>query len=59
MDMKKIYFLTDSLKGNVSRMCVCEDFQELVSMREWAIKRINAIYSLNEERLKQEGRQAP
>lgn len=39
------------LIGNLNRMYVTNSLQELESMKEWAIKRVNEIYLQNEERL--------
>lgn len=39
------------LQGSINRMCITDDVEELEIMKEWAIKRIDAIHSFNLERL--------
>lgn len=39
------------LQGNVNRMCVTDDVEELNSMKEWAIKRTNEIHTYNLSKL--------
>lgn len=35
------------LQGNINRLCVSDDLDELSKMKEFAIKRINEIYIYN------------
>ena len=44
----------DMLRGNLNRMCVTDDVQELDKMREWALMRIDKIYNTKLEILMQE-----
>ena len=39
------------LDGNVSRMCLTDDKNELNSMFEWALHRISEIYNYNLDRI--------
>ena len=43
----------DMLQGNINRMCVTDSRDELRSMYAWANIRLNEIFRLNEERLKE------
>ena len=56
--MKKERYLTDDelnrirneedmLKGNINRMCICDDIKELEDMYNWATKRLFRIYRIN------------
>ena len=42
----------DSLDGDLNRMSVTDDEDEMESMYEWALRRVVAIYEYNVERLK-------
>jgi len=42
---------TNMLDGNVSRMCLTDDKNELNSMFEWALHRLNEIYKYNLDRI--------
>lgn len=44
----------DMLRGNLNRMCVTSDVQELDKMKEWALIRIDKIYNTKLEILMQE-----
>ena len=35
------------LKGNINRMCVCDDIKELEDMYNFATKRLFRIYRIN------------
>ena len=41
----------DMLRGNINRMCVADDCEELDDMTLWAIKRICTLRDLNKKRL--------
>ncbi|GHV41302.1 hypothetical protein FACS189490_07920 [Clostridia bacterium] len=41
----------DALQGNINRMCVTNNLHELVSMRDWADRRIDKIYSFLADRI--------
>lgn len=43
----------DMLQGNINRMCVTDDYDELFDMAIWAIRRICTLHSLNRERLRE------
>lgn len=53
MDRRKLKNELDMLQGNINRMCVTDDEEELLSMQEWAKTRIDRIYSLNKQRLEE------
>ena len=42
----------DMLKGNINRMCVTFDLDELDKMYEFALKRLKSIYIYNKHLLK-------
>lgn len=44
----------DFLEGNINRMCVTDDLEELIHMKEYALNRIEHIYQVNYERLTEE-----
>ena len=44
----------DMIRGNLNRMCVTHDVQELEKEREWALKSIDKIYNVKLEILMQE-----
>lgn len=55
MDKRKIIDEEmDGLRGNLNRMCVTDDVQELDKMRKWALRRIERIYNARLENLMQE-----
>ena len=56
MNRQKLELEIDMLKGNINRMCVTDDDAELVSMQQWAKKRIDRIYSYNNQRLRERER---
>lgn len=41
----------DMLKGNINRMCVTDDFDELWDMTSFAIRRILNLYEINKKRV--------
>lgn len=43
----------DMLKGNINRMCVCNDFKELDDMFSYAVKRLGKIFAFNYRRLRE------
>lgn len=53
MDRRVLKNELDMLQGNINRMCVTDDEEELLSMQEWAKMRIDTIYSLNKQRLEE------
>ena len=50
-DLRKIKIEEDMLQGNINRMCVCEDMDELIAQHQNAIRRLNNIMIINKERL--------
>lgn len=50
-DLRIIHNEKDMLNGNINRMCVTDDWRELLEMRDFAIRRIKHIYQVNYERL--------
>ena len=46
----------DMLQGNINRMCVTDSRDELRSMYAWANIRLNEIYRMNDERLRDAAR---
>ena len=50
-DLRIIYNEKDMLEGNINRMCVTDDMDELLSMKNFAMKRIERIFQVNYERL--------
>lgn len=54
-DLRIIYNEKDMLEGNINRMCVTDDMDELLSMKNFAMKRIERIFQVNYERLTDEG----
>ncbi len=51
MTRQEIINEADMLKGNINRMCVTDNIEELKRMYEVAKKRIDEIYLHNEKRL--------
>ncbi len=51
MTREEIYFESDMLKGNISRMFVTDNPKELLHMYEFSKKRLERIYQYNYERL--------
>lgn len=41
----------DMLQGNINRMCVTDDKEELASMLEYANRRLRRIFSINYKKL--------
>lgn len=50
----ELRYITNMLEGNINRMCVTDDIEELKRMKDFALKRINAIYEYQENKLKGE-----
>lgn len=42
---------TDLLQGNINRMCVTEDEEELKNMKDWAHKRIDKIFDYTYQKI--------
>ena len=53
-DLQMIQIEEDMLKGNICRMCVTDDLEELNSMAIFAMKRIQKIFDINLARLTEE-----
>lgn len=51
MRTQNIYVETELLNGNVNRMCVTDNMNELEEMRMVAKHRIDKIYHMNKSRL--------
>ena len=58
-DLNKIYELEDGLRGNINRMCVTHDIEELNKMRIWADNRIAEIFAMNYYRINEEAEKKP
>lgn len=56
MDRKVLEHDLDMLQGNINRMCVTDDEEELINIQQWAKRRIDSIYLWNCRRLKDAGR---
>ena len=57
MDTQKDIDITvDMIRGNINRMCVTDDEEELIRMQQVAKKRIDDLYTVNRQRLKQRPR---
>lgn len=52
MDRKILKQELDMLQGNINRMCVTSDEEELISMQQWAKRRIDNIYLWNRQRIR-------
>ena len=59
MNMQKVYNEMDMLKGNINRMCVTDDQEELFKMYAFACLRLNKIYNLNSEKLRERYSERP
>lgn len=55
MDKEEIYNMHDMLKGNINRMFLTDDLDELLIMYAFAKFRLEQIYIFNYLRLKSEG----
>lgn len=44
--------ITDSLNGNINRMCTCDTSEELQRMYDFAILRFNELLKIEKERLR-------
>ena len=51
MTRNELYLECDLLKGNINRMCVTDNFEELDKMELVAIERIRRIFDYNFKRL--------
>jgi hypothetical protein len=51
---KELSLEIDMLKGNINRMCLANDYEELEKMYTYAKIRLDAIYSYNYFELKKE-----
>jgi hypothetical protein len=40
------------LEGNINRICVTDDLEEVNAMYDWAKRRLDAIFNYNKNRLK-------
>jgi len=56
MDKKQLENELDMLHGNINRMCVTQDDEELIEMQQWAKRRIDQIYIYNRQRIKESQR---
>ena len=45
------HILLDMLQGNINRMCVTKDEDELARMHHWAVKRIDTLFKLRLDEL--------
>ena len=52
VELKTIRIEEEMLRGNINRMCVCDDTDELTYNCLVAIKRLIKIMSINEKRFK-------
>jgi len=41
----------DYLQGNINRLCVTDDEQELIKTRDWAKRRIDKIFDYRQEQI--------
>lgn len=53
-ELNKIHEAEDMLKGNINRMCVTDNLIEFARMYYFAKKRIDTIFEINLERIKDE-----
>lgn len=51
MEIDNIYGEVDMLKGNINRMCVTDDVEELNRMYLIANKRLSVIYTFNYKKI--------
>lgn len=53
MKPKRVYGVHDreALQGNINRMCETDKIEELKTMYEWALDRVQSIFVSNLERL--------
>ena len=51
MTQQELNIEIDMLRGNINRMCVTDDLSEMISMYEFAQKRLEKIYKHNKDRL--------
>lgn len=50
-NQQELYLETKSLEGNINRMCVTDNAEELEKMKAWAISRIERIFQFNSQRI--------
>ena len=53
-DLNKIFDLESRLQGNINRMCVTHDMEELNDMRTWAYNAIIEIFEMNYARINED-----
>lgn len=56
MDRKMLERELDLLRGNICRMCVTDDEIELINMQQWCKRRVDKIFSLNRDRIREKER---
>ena len=54
MDRQDFEIEKDMLKGNIARICISDDIEEIRSMRNWAIIRLEAMVGYRVEQLSKE-----
>ena len=47
----EIFDLTKMLEGNINRMCVTNDEEELLSMYNWALDRISMLFEIRSKEI--------
>lgn len=52
-DRQKLQNIIDMLRGNINRMCVTNDKEELEEMRYYAKRKIDMIADINKKRLEE------
>lgn len=52
--LKEIHNLEETIKGEISRMCVTHELSELDSMHLHAVRNIEKIWQMNYKRLKED-----
>jgi len=55
MEKREIYngVEVDLIKGNINRMCVADNIEELVDMYQWTVTRATNLLKLNMSRLQE------
>lgn len=59
MNKKEIYNMHDMLKGNINRMFLTDELEELFTQYVYAKLRLNLIFNFNYLRLKEEEKNEP
>lgn len=54
MNLKEVFNECDMLKGNINRMCVTDDLEELLNVYTYAKCRLDSVFNANYFRLKEE-----